>query len=35
MKSRAERIGGRLSIEAERGGGTAIRFVGALPWPGA
>lgn len=31
MKSRAERIGGRLSIEAERGGGTAIRFVGALP----
>jgi signal transduction histidine kinase/ligand-binding sensor domain-containing protein len=31
MKSRAERIGGRLSIEAEQGGGTAIRFVGALP----
>ena len=31
MKSRAERIGGRLSIDASRGGGTAIRFVGALP----
>lgn len=31
MKSRAERIGGRLSIEAGQGGGTAIRFVGALP----
>ena len=31
MKSRAERIGGRLSIEAGQGAGTAIRFVGALP----
>jgi hypothetical protein len=31
MKSRAGRIGGRLSIEAERGGGTAIGFSGAPP----
>lgn len=31
MRSRAERIGGRLSVEASRDNGTAVRFVGALP----
>lgn len=31
MRTRAERIGGRLSVEASQGSGTSVRFVGALP----
>ncbi len=37
MRERARRIGGRLDIEARRGGGTRVRlhFVPALPRPAA
>jgi ligand-binding sensor domain-containing protein/anti-sigma regulatory factor (Ser/Thr protein kinase) len=31
MRSRAERIGGRLAVETSRGKGTAVRFAGVLP----